>query len=383
MSTFLSHDVSRTLIDRKALRNLPQKNLAHKHLSTHSLRRVVLSAGQLITAIVFGGLFHALGIPAGWLSGAMIGAIVWGAILPAGLAARARLPRPLVDCAMILAGVVMGAGITPEAIATIGAYPLSLLALLLAIVAVTMSSATFLMRVYGWRRDDAILASLPGALTAVLAVAVSRRAELGPIAIVQSFRLLILVALLPFLVSLTSDGDGRALVGAGQAIAGPGAFALMIAAGLVVGIVFERLGVAAPLLLGATLASALLHVTEIASGVVPPEIATAAFVVIGVFIGERFTTLERASFLPLLGAAFGVFAIGLGISGGFALATVFFVGVGTGEALVAFAPGGLEAMIVLALVLGVDPLYVGVHHTFRFIGIGFALPILFRRDRPH
>jgi len=345
-------------------------------------RRAALSTGQLVAAIAFGGLFHSLGIPAGWLSGAIVGAIVWGAILPSEVADEARLPRPLVEWAMILAGVVMGAGITPEALATIGAYPLSLLALLLAVVCVTLACTAFLMRFHGWRRDDAILASLPGALTAVLAVAVERKANLAPIAIVQSFRLLVLVALLPFLVSLTSDGDPRALVGAGQEVAGPGAFALMVAAGLVVGLIFRRLGVAAPLLLGATVASALLHVTEIAPGVVPPEIATAAFVVIGVFIGERFTTLERRSLLPLFGAAFGVFAIGLVVSAGFALATVLIVGVGTGEALVAFAPGGLEAMIVLALVLGVDPLYVGVHHTVRFIGIGMALPVMFRRDSP-
>ena len=48
-------------------------------------------------------------------------------------------------------------------------------------------------------------------------------------------------------------------------------------------------------------------------------------------------------------------------------------------------------MIVLAVVLGVDPLYVGVHHAIRFLGIGFALPFMFpqrgrnkknRRRRP-
>lgn len=350
-------------------------------MSRSSPPRILLSAGQLACATLFGALFHGVGIPAGWLSGAVAGAIVWSAILPAGLAQRARVARPLVDGAMIIAGVVMGAGITPEALEAIGAYPFSILALTAAVFAVTLACTLFLMRVHGWRRDDAILASLPGALTAVLAVAVDRRADTARIAIVQSFRLLVLMAILPFLVSLTTDGDPRALVGAGQVVATPSAFAMMVAAALLIGLLFERLGVAAPLLLGATLASALLHVTEIAPGVVPPEIATAAFVVIGVFIGERFTTLDRSSFLPLIGAASGVFVIGLAVSAAFALLTAFVAGIGTGEALVAFAPGGLEAMIVLALVLGVDPLYVGIHHTIRFIGIGFALPILFRSDR--
>ncbi|HLM40281.1 MAG TPA: AbrB family transcriptional regulator [Microvirga sp.] len=51
----------------------------------------------------------------------------------------------------------------------------------------------------------------------------------------------------------------------------------------------------------------------------------------------------------------------------------------------AFAPGGLEAMTVLALVQGLDPLYVGIHHLVRFLGIGLGLPVvvaLLQRERP-
>jgi uncharacterized membrane protein AbrB (regulator of aidB expression) len=33
-------------------------------------------------------------------------------------------------------------------------------------------------------------------------------------------------------------------------------------------------------------------------------------------------------------------------------------------------------MTVLALILGLDPLYVGIHHLVRFLGIGLVLPLL-------
>ena len=46
------------------------------------------------------------------------------------------------------------------------------------------------------------------------------------------------------------------------------------------------------------------------------------------------------------------------------------------DGLVAFAPGGLEAMTVLALILGLDPLYVGIHHLVRFLGIGLVVPFV-------
>ena len=333
-----------------------------------------LAAQSLQIAVAgLGGLtFHLLGVPAAWLSGAVIATVILG-LLGFGV----RLSRPIVETAMVIAGVVMGASITPEAVAAIGKYPLSIVILCLAIAAITAASALFLMKAYGWNRDDAVLASLPGALTAVLALAVSRNADVSRIAVVQSFRLLVLIAVLPFVVAVSTGGGGRVLIGHGMEIATPAAFAAMVAAALVVGVLFERLGVAAPLLLGSMVGSAILHVTEITPGVVPPEIATLGFVIIGVFIGERVNTLDRSAFRSLAPAAIGSFLIGMAVAAVFALCVVLLVGVPWGEALVAFAPGAVEAMIILALVLGVDPLYVSVHHVVRFLGIGLVLPFLF------
>ncbi len=331
---------------------------------------------QVAVALTGGIVFHLLGIPAAWLSGAVVATVIWGA-----LGKGVRLAPPLAATAMLISGVTLGASITPEAMAAIATYPLSLVLLALAATGVTAGSALFLMRVHAWNRDDAILASIPGALSAVLAVAVSRDAGVARIAVVQSFRLLVLIAVLPFVVSLTSETDSRRLAGDGIEIASPLAFAGMVLAGLAVGLLFERLRVAAPFLLGATAASATLHVTDLTPGAAPPIIATIAFVVVGVFIGERFGTLDRTALRKLAPAAIGSFAVGMGIAMSCALLAVILLGVGLGEALVAFAPGGVEAMMVLALVLGLDPLYVGVHHVVRFLGIGFVLPFIFRNPK--
>ena len=48
------------------------------------------------------------------------------------------------------------------------------------------------------------------------------------------------------------------------------------------------------------------------------------------------------------------------------------------EALAAFAPGGLEAMTLMAFALGLDPLFVGAHHLARFFMISLALPFFAR-----
>ena len=44
------------------------------------------------------------------------------------------------------------------------------------------------------------------------------------------------------------------------------------------------------------------------------------------------------------------------------------------DALAAFAPGGLEAMTMMAFALGLDPLCVGAHHRTRFLFISLTLP---------
>ena len=49
------------------------------------------------------------------------------------------------------------------------------------------------------------------------------------------------------------------------------------------------------------------------------------------------------------------------------------------QALVAFSPGGLEAMSLLSIALGLDPLFVSAHHLARFILISVTLPFVLRR----
>jgi uncharacterized membrane protein AbrB (regulator of aidB expression) len=142
------------------------------------------------------------------------------------------MPRPVVDAAMLVSGATMGAGVTPEAVAAVGRYPVSLAILALSVVAVTAASMLWLTRVSGWRREDALLASIPGSLTTVMAVAADRNAAVGAIAIVQASRLFILIMLLPSGVVLLGGGAaGTGLIGEGMPVASPGGLLVTFSAG--------------------------------------------------------------------------------------------------------------------------------------------------------
>jgi len=337
------------------------------------MRLILAHLAQILIAGLGGLVFYWLGVPAAWLSGSAIAATLWGL---SGFAVP--MPRALADTAMLVSGAAMGAAVTPEAIAAMGRYPGSLALLVIGVFAISFASTLWLTRISGWRKADAVLASVPGALSTVLAVAADRKADVPSVAIVQNLRLFVLIALLPSVVVATGGGGGNpnALIGQGMPVESPGGMALVLAGGLALGMVFNQLKVAAPVLLGATIVSSVSHGAEWVTGVIPPVIATGGLVLIGLFIAERFRNIQRSTLQRALVAALGSFGVGMGVAVVFAVLAAWLAGVSFANSLVAFAPGGLEAMTVLALILGLDPLYVGIHHLVRFLGIGLVLPFL-------
>lgn len=190
--------------------------------------RLILSHIVQILVAGLGGLaFQWLGVPGAWLSGSAVAAALWG------LTGRGvTLPRALADAAMLISGAAMGAAVTPAAIAAVGRYPGSLILLVIGVLAMSSASTLGLMRLSGWRKADAVLASAPGALSTVLAVAADRKADVASIAIVQNFRLFVLIALLPSVVVLTEGGGNTgALIGEGMPVESPGGMAFTLLGG--------------------------------------------------------------------------------------------------------------------------------------------------------
>ncbi|MEZ0167222.1 AbrB family transcriptional regulator [Microvirga sp. TS319] len=333
---------------------------------------ILAHIAQILIAGLGGLVFYWIGVPAAWLSGAAIGAILWGLTKHS-----VPMPKALADTAMLISGAAMGAAVTPAAITAMGRYPGSLVLLVLGVAAISWMSTLWLTRISGWRTADAVLASVPGALSTVLAVAADRKADVPSVAIVQNLRLFVLIALLPSIVVVTGGGGNtNVLIGQGMPIESPGGLAIILFGGLGLGLVFKKLKVAAPILLGSMVVSSASHGTELVTGVIPPVIATCGLVLIGLFIAERFRNIQRSMLKRALVAALGSFSVGMGIAVVFSALAAWAADVSFANSLVAFAPGGLEAMTVLALVLGLDPLYVGIHHLVRFLSIGLVLPFL-------
>jgi uncharacterized membrane protein AbrB (regulator of aidB expression) len=52
------------------------------------------------------------------------------------------------------------------------------------------------------------------------------------------------------------------------------------------------------------------------------------------------------------------------------------------EVMIAFAPGSVDAMMLLALALNLDPVYVGAHHLTRIFLVSLTMPLVARYTSP-
>jgi uncharacterized protein len=321
-----------------------------------------LAAG-LAGAIVF----LLLGLPTPALSGAMVGVAL---LLP--FRRKVTISNYLRDFGMLISGMAMGAAVTPEMLQGFQRYPLSLMLLCMSLGVGMYLSYIFLRIVGRWDRDTAFFACVPGALSVVLSMASDTKANLAKISIAQSFRLFLLFAVLPSLVTL--QGAGSIL--ADKPILGPVPFLLTLLAAGLVAMALKWCKFAAPWIFGGMIVSSVLHASGVIVGDAHPVLTQAGFFLVGTFIGTRFAGIARENFFGLLAVSFGSIFIGLAITVVSAvLAQYFLSNVTFGQALVAFAPGALEGMVILGAALALDPIYVGLHHLVRFIGIGFILPV--------
>lgn len=313
-----------------------------------------------------------LGMPAAWLSGSMLLSAVVALLRP-----LPSLRRPWFDATMVLSGTILGSAATPEALAAAARYPASLVVLLVGVAVIMVATGAYLRHVARWPWIDALLAAAPGALSTVLAVAQAKGANIGRISVVQLFRLLVLVALLPSAMQLSGASSG--LPAPSLQTVDAATMLGVTMAGLALGLVFERIGLAAPLMFGATFASSFLHGTGLVEGSLPMPIQIAVLVLLGSTMGGRIAHIPRDELKGLFPLAIGGFAVSIGVAFLFAWPAAWLAGVSYASGMAAFAPGGLEAMAMLAFAMGLDTLYVGSHHLVRFVAIGLAMPLVLTR----
>jgi hypothetical protein len=301
------------------------------------------------------------------------------AVSLAGLAGlRVQIDPRFRDVCFVVLGLTVGAGFSAEALGTMVRWPLAF-AVMTALTWATMASCrAVLVRGFGFARHTALLAGAPGHLSFVIAMAESAGRDVARVSLTQSVRLLLLTLVVPF-VALAMGVD----LDAGMIPDGTG-WPIWLLAVLAVGAVLAakvlgRWGVPAPLLIGAMLVTGVWQLSGVMPGVMPDWLVMPAYVALGALIGTRFSGVTGAALLRNLGAGFAITGVAVLYSSVAAVVVAVLLGMPPSHVLLAFAPGGIETMIAMGVVMGVVPGFVAACHITRLMVLSVLLPLMARQ----
>jgi membrane AbrB-like protein len=336
------------------------------------------SALKTLAALALGGvggwIFYLLRIPLPWMLGSLSFTMV-----AALLGAKLHGPPALRNGLIALLGIMIGSGFTASMLLQAGEWLISLAAILAYIGLTATFVFAYLRRYGGYDRVTSYFMAMPGGLNEMTAIGHAMGGDDRAIALSHAWRMIIVVFTIPLSFRLFAGYMPPAVVfSGGFAQISPLDWTLLVACGLLGTVLGKRLRLPAPFLTGSMALSALIHVAGLTAFRVPPLLVLLAQIGIGSGLGARFAgvrprTLGRIVFVGT-GAALMMLA-------NTALCSVV-VGAVTGlpvaALLLAYAPGGLAEMSIVALSLGIDAPFVSTHQLTRILLVIFIAPLFFR-----
>ena len=308
----------------------------------------------ILAATVTGYLFNLLHVPVAWLLGPMLTGIAAAAIK----GKSEPLQPGYIAVGQAILGLVTGVGFP---LATLKAAAVHGLPLLLAVVvtgALSLLNGYLLWRWAGVDRSTGLMGSLPGAASAMVAMADEMGADAVAVALLQYLRLILVVFLAPQAVHLIFPG-GDAPVATTSTAALPAApMALNLAVLALCGVLGARVGrplrLPSPNFLGPLLIALGVSWTVPYHFQMPAFIWNGGMLLVGLSIGVRFDLpmarrLGRAVLVET-GLVLALIALSLLVGYAFHLAT----GVQPLTAVLGSTPGGMDVMVASAMALGGD-----------------------------
>jgi len=330
----------------------------------------------LAIGTVGGAVFFALNMPLAWMMGAMVLTTI--AAL-SGLALH--VPGRLRSVMVAILGVLLGSTFTPDALQKVAEWPITLSALVLYLVVVTGMLYVYFRRVMGFEPATAYFAATPGGLNEMVLVGRAMGGDDRAIALVHAARILLVVLTLPFWFRI-AYGASSAGGGAGSGtLAGIGWMdgGVLVACAVFGPLIGRLLRLPAYRLVGPMLASAAVHIAGLTASAPPMELVAMAQVVVGSAIGARFAGAPLKWVFKLIASSLVSTSLMLGATIGFALVLTPMTGIPFEAVVLAFSPGGLAEMSLIALSLGVETAFVATHHVARIGMIVIAAPLVFRK----
>ncbi|MCV2869453.1 AbrB family transcriptional regulator [Defluviimonas sp. WL0002] len=320
-------------------------------------------------------------LPLPMLLGSLLGV---GAASIIGFRPLGRLPQSPQQLRMLfipVIGVAIGGAARPELMQEAAAWLPSLAILALFIPAVHYAGFRVLVATGRVDRVTALFATAPGGLVETVQMGEEAGADMQMLIMLQFLRLILTIVFIPLFFTwmvghAVGSAGGASVQGSDM---GPGDLAILIFAGVAGAIIGLKLRLPAGHILGPIVLSGAFHIAGLTSAVPPQILVWATQVVIGTSLGVRFGGMPKRRILEALRLSLISVTIMMGGAGLIAWGLADVVDESVPAVFLAFAPGGLVEMGLIALSLKLSILYVTAHHLLRIILAVSVVRIFARR----
>lgn len=331
---------------------------------------------SLVLGSLGGALFWQLGLPLAWMIGAMVtvtvAAIAHGPV---------RLPRRLRSVMISILGVMLGSSFSPALLDQAGEWSISLMCLVPYLLIATFLTYLYFRKAGRYDRVTAFFAGTPGGLSEMTLIGTDMGGDSRTISLAHASRVLLVVSTIPFWFQIARAYDPAMNATLHRVHLGDVSLEDAAAIGLcaLVGALLARaVRLPAAALTGPMLLSAAVHLAGLTRSVPPVEAVAAAQVVLGTAIGCRFAGTAVKTVLKAIVLALGALVVLLSVAVSFAVLLAWVTGLSFDALLLAYAPGGLAEMTLIALSQHIDPAFVSAHHTVRIALIVTLAPLVYR-----
>lgn len=325
----------------------------------------------LLLCLLAGGLLAALGLPLGWMVGALV------ATTYLALRDAAAVPDTARPAGLIVLGLALGQGFTPPVLDAVVARLPTMLAGALLVMAAGVAVVPLYRRIAGGDARTAFFACIPGGVVAMAALAAQAGAVVPAVTVAQSLRMTMLVLAYPALMSLLAVRGGDGVFMAPPQPLHWGGLVLLLGGGVVVALIGRWIGVPNRALLAPCLLAMALAAGGVLPSSVPGWLVDAAQVALGASLGMHLAREGLGGAprrLVLAGLASGAAVAVLLVAAGLLLGWV--AGLPVAAVVLGLAPGGMPEMLVTAQALGLAvPLVLGFHLVRVVVISLLALPL--------
>ena len=328
---------------------------------------MLLSVG---TGGLGGWALNALNVPLGWLIGSMLAT---GALALMGL--RPRMPGVLRWMVMAVIGVYLGAAFSPEVLNLFPRSVVSIIVMLLVVTVEVFFAAWLFTKIMRCNAITAYAACMPGGFSTMLLIAQEHGGDPEVVSLVQLVRVIVVIfsiMVIAYLLGVDLTEAREQAVPNQYDLETYGlAFAVFLV-GLGTGIMLKMPIVC--MVLPAVLVASL-QVAEVSELHLHTEPLSIALVFLGASIGSRWGSLkaERVFSCVFAGLLLAIFLVGFSLLSAWVVSDTLFIELV--PTIMAYSPGGVAEISLIALALDIDPAFVGMHHIVRIFYILLMMPL--------